>query len=89
MKKLMTLLAAALLVLALTACSGLGKGKTSGTKWKKTMTVDGTNITTKYRRFVKPLSTSRKVSEIKTTIAIDKDNSVLSSTSGRTCNRFP
>lgn len=81
MKKFMTILATLAVALMLVGC-GLGKGFTSGTKWKKKMTVDGTNINTTYRRFIKPLSTSRKVSAIKTTIAVD-DQSVLESTSGR------
>ena len=81
MKKFMTIIAAAMLVLALTGCDTLGKGKTKGTKWKKTMTVDGTGITTTYRRFIKPLSASRKVTDIKTTIEIDKEESILSNTS--------
>jgi len=77
MKKIMTIIAAAMLVLALTGCAALGKGKTSGPKWNKKVTVDGTSITNKYRRFVKPLSASRKVTDIKTTIAIDKEASKL------------
>lgn len=83
MKKFMTIIAAAMLVLALTGCDTLGKGKTKGTKWKKTMTVDGTSITTKYRRFIKPLSTSKKVTAIKTTIAVDTDKSILKSDTGK------
>ena len=77
MKKIMTIIAAAMLVLALTGCAALGKGKTSGPKWNKKVTVDGTSITKTYRRFVKPLSVSRKVTDIKTTIAIDKEASKL------------
>ena len=83
MKKFMTIIAAAMLVLALTGCDTLGKGKTKGTKWKKTMTVDGTSITTTFRRFIKPLSNSRKVKAIKTTIAIDEDSILKSDASGK------
>ena len=79
MKKIMAIIAAALVALTLMGCDMLGEGKTTGTKWKKTMTVDGTEITTTYRRFLKPLSTSKKVSTIKTTIAVDTENSVLKS----------
>ena len=83
MKKFMTIIAVAMLVLALTGCDTLGKGKTKGTKWKKTMTVDGTSITTTYRRFIKPLSTSRKVTDIKTKIVVDKDSILKSDASGQ------
>ena len=82
MKKIMTILAAAAVALMLVGCAGLGKGFTSGTKWKKKMTVDGTNINYTFRRFIKPLSSSRRVSEIKTTIAIDKSTTLTSSASG-------
>lgn len=79
MKKIMTILAALAVALMLVGCAGLGKGLTTGTKWKKKVTVDGTSISTTYRRFIKPLSTSTKVSAIKTTIAVDK-NTVLTTT---------
>ena len=82
MKKFMTILATLAVALMLVGC-GLGKGLTSGTKWKKKMTVNGTNITTTYRRFIKPLSSSRKVSEIKTTIAIDKSTTLTSEVNGK------
>ena len=77
MKKIATIIVAVALTLTLMSCDILGKGKTTGTKWKKTMTVDGTNIEKTFRRFLKPLSSSRNVSEIKTTIAVDTTNSVL------------
>lgn len=77
MKKIATIIVAVALTLTLMSCDILGKGKTTGTKWKKTMTVDGTNIEKTFRRFIAPLSSSRNVSEIKTTIAIDTANSVL------------
>ena len=82
MKKIMTILAALAVALMLVGCAALGKGFTSGTKWKKKMTVNGTNITTTYRRFIKPLSTSTKVSAIATTIVVDKTKSTLSVGSG-------
>lgn len=78
MKKFMTILATLAVALMLVGC-GLGKGLTSGTKWKKKMTVNGTSISTTYRRFIKPLSISKKVSAIKTTIAIDTEKSTLTS----------
>ena len=87
MKKIMTIIAAAAVALTLMGCDMLGKGQTTGTKWKKTMTVDGTEIETTYRRFLKPLSTSKNVTAIKTTIAVDTENSVLKSdASGRERN---
>ena len=79
MKKIVTIIAAVAVALTLMGCDMLGKGKTLGTKWKKTMTVDGTEITTTFRRFLKPLSTSRNVSAIKTTIAVDTEKSILKS----------
>lgn len=82
MKKIMTILAALAVALMLVGCAALGKGLTTGTKWKKKMTVDGTNITTTYRRFIKPLSTSRRVSEIKTTIAVDKSTTLTAQVNG-------
>ncbi len=83
MKKLMAVIAALAVALTLTSCDFLGKGKTSGTKWNKKMTVDGTSITTTYRRFIKKLSASDKVTELKTTIIIDKEKSVLSTDDGK------
>ena len=77
MKKIMTILAALAVALMLVGCAGLGKGFTSGTKWKKKMTVNGTSIEKTYRRFIKPLSTSTKVSAIKTKIVVDKTKSIL------------
>lgn len=77
MKKIVTIIAAAAVALTLMGCDMLGKGKTLGTKWKKTMTVDGTEITKTYRRFLKPLSTSKNVSAIKTTIAVDTEKSII------------
>ena len=86
MKKIMTILAALAVALMLVGCAALGKGFTSGTKWKKKMTVDGTNINYTFRRFIKPLSSSRRVSEIKTTIAVDKSTVLKSSASGQERN---
>ena len=77
MKKIATIIVAVALTLTLMSCDILGKGKTSGSKWSKKMTVDGTNIEKTFRRFLSPLSSSRNVSEIKTTIAVDTTNSVL------------
>ena len=83
MKKLMAVIAALAVALTLTSCDFLGKGKTSGTKWNKKMTVDGTSITNTYRRFIKKLSVSEKVTDLTTKIIIDKENSVLSSDDGK------
>lgn len=83
MKKLMAVIAAAAVALTLVGCDSLGKGKTSGTKYNTKMTVDGTNITTTYRRFIKQLSTSEKVTDIKSTITVDKTKSTITSNSGK------
>ena len=77
MKKLMAVIAAAAVALTLVGCDSLGKGRTSGTKYNTKMTVDGTNITTTYRRFIKQLSTSEKVTDIKSTISVDLTKSTI------------
>ena len=82
MKKLMAVIAALAVALTLTSCDFLGKGKTSGTKWNTKMTVDGTSITKKYRRFIKQLSTSEKVTDIKSTITVDLEKSTIKSNDG-------
>lgn len=84
MKKLMAVIAALAVALTLVGCDSLGKGKTFGTKYNTKMTVDGTKITTTYRRFIKQLSTSEEVTDIKSTITVDKTKSVL--TNGKTGN---
>ncbi len=77
MKNMMAPFSALAVTWTLTSCDFLGKGKTSGTKWNTKMTVDGTKITTTFRRFIKQLSISEKVTDIKSTITIDKTKSTL------------
>lgn len=73
-------LAAFAVVIGLTSCADLaGKGSATGTKSKKTITVDGTasSLTTAYRRYIKQIGSSEKIAAIKTTITIDKNDCIL------------
>ena len=90
MKKLLAVIAAAAVALTLVGCGDLlaakaGEGTSSGTKNKKTITVDatgtlatvpegevGAGAEAKYRRFIKELSGNEKTAAIKSTITIPK-----------------
>lgn len=68
-KKIMLgVVAAAAIVL--TGCANLGDGDLGGTKYKKTLTLDATEITEKYSRAFAQLSTSKKVKAIETEISV-------------------
>lgn len=82
-KKILLGLAASAVVIGLTSCADVaGTGKATGTKTNKTITVDGTDskLTTDYRRYIKQLGSSEKVAEIETTITVDTNDCILSST---------
>ena len=94
MKKIMAILAASAVALALMGCDLLaakaGEGKASGTKNKKTISVDATGTLAndaetgteaKYRRFIKELSGNERTAAIKSTITIPKADLVLSDAS--------
>ena len=87
MKKIMTIIAAAAVALTLVGCANFGDAKASGTKYKKTFSLDATgelkdadgNAAT-YSRAFSALSTSKKCSAIETTITLPKgeDNVFIS-----------
>ncbi|MCQ2591779.1 MAG: hypothetical protein MJ188_03255 [Treponema sp.] len=86
MTKKIFLGAVAVVALALVSCGGLGEGDGKGTKWKKTLTVDATEdakvtLETPYRRCFVPLSDSKKVSQIDTTVVIKNDESIVANNS--------
>ena len=73
MKKIMTILATAMVALMLVGCAKFGDVQTSGTKWKKTFNLDGTKSTVhsgEYSRGFSALSSSTKCYEIETTISV-------------------
>lgn len=77
-KKCLIALAALATVMAFTGCGDMaGVGKTSGTKYNKTYTVDATgelkNADATWRRYVKQIGSKEEVAEIETTITIYKD----------------
>ena len=91
MKKIMAILAASAVALALMGCDLLaakaGEGEATGTKNNKTISVDATGILAndaetgteaKYRRFIKELSGNEKTAAIKSTITIPKADYVVS-----------
>lgn len=86
MKKIMAILAASAVALALMGCDLLaakaGEGESKGTKSNQTITVDAKADAAKpldkdYRRFVKQLGSSEKVAEITTTITFNDTDSIL------------
>lgn len=82
-KKILLGMSAAAVIMSLVGCGDLaGVGRGSGTKEDKTITVDGTasNLSTKYRRYIKQLGSSEKVAEITTTITVDTSKCTLQST---------
>lgn len=96
MKKLMTVLATALVALTLVGCTALGDAKTSGTKWTKTFKLDATGELkdaagnkADFSRGFASLSTSKKCSAIETVVTVpvtDAKKNVLSiptSTAGK------
>lgn len=86
MKKIMAILAASAVALALMGCDLLaakaGEGDSKGTKSNLTITVDATAqaenpLEKNFRRFVKQLGSSEKVAEITTTITFNDKDSIL------------
>lgn len=77
MKKIMTILAALAVALMLVGCAKFGDVQTSGTKWKKTFILNGTKADigdNEFSRGFVALSSSKKCSEIETTITLPKGN---------------
>ena len=93
MTKKIFLAAIAVAAFAFTGCADLlgkvGKGTTTGTKWNKTMTVDGTKkdlydttanpVVPKvgYRRFIQKIKATETVTNISTDIIIDLNKSTI------------
>ncbi len=90
MTKKIFLAAIAVAAFAFTGCADLlgkvGTGTTTGTKWNKTMTVDGTKkdlykedgtAAYAYRRFIKKIKVKESVTNIATEITIDPEKSTI------------
>jgi hypothetical protein len=86
MKKIMTILATAMVALMLVGCAKFGDVQTSGTKWKKTFILDGTKASVgdnQYSRGFSALSSSKKCSEIETTITLPIGDDNIFEASGK------
>ena len=77
MKKIMTIIAAAAVALTLVGCANFGEGKATGTKYKKTLSLDATGdlkdstgAEMSYSRAFMALSASKNCSEIETEITV-------------------
>lgn len=91
MKKAKVVLAGALVLalgLVMGCKMGAGDGDLSGTKWDATLTIDGTSsakepLTKSFRRFWKQLGTKVTVTKVQTTIAIDREQSIVLGDNGK------
>lgn len=94
MKKIMTIIAAAAVALTLVGCANFGDAKASGTKYKKTYSIDATGdlgkdssgADNKYARAFTALSTSKKCSAIETEVVLpvgENLENVVTSTEGK------
>ena len=93
MKKIMTIIAAAAVALTLVGCANFGDAKASGTKYKKTYSIDATGdikdangADASYARAFTALSTSKKCSAIETEVVLpvgEKLENVVTSADGK------
>ena len=90
MKKIMTIIAAAAVALTLVGCANFGDAQASGTKYKKTFTLDAsgdikdsTGAAAAYARGFVALSASKSCSEIETTITLPKDDNIVEASDKR------
>ena len=85
MKKIMTIIAAAAVALTLVGCANFGDAKASGTKYKKSFSLDATGdigADALFARGFVALSASKGCSAIETTITLPKDDNIVATNDG-------